>query len=573
MGKYTIKNTASGMKTLVYTDLKETRLHSAYDPIKETQRAIDSFNKGRANFILVCGLGLGYHVYFLKKRFSRCRIVVLERDREIVEIVHKTYPEHIENVTIIHTVDDLPDIFENIDMMTFLGVSTFIHRPSYMLYRDFYDLLLIDIKDYLSSKASDLLTRFQFEEKWIENIFKNIHKLFTSIPVCSLFGKFTGYPGVIVSAGPSLKKNVKLLKTLRDRALIVCVDTALKVLQKNNVVPHLVVTIDAQKYSLKHFLGSTDSFSYLLADVVSYPRILEFYQGTSIISTTSKYFTNNEGLLTRETTPLMGWLERFIQPIGDLQSGGSVATTIFDLLLNLNCNSIILVGQDLAYTGREIHCSGTYHNNEWLSETTRFLNLNSINQNVIRKRRIKYVEAFGGNKSIISDFVFDLYRRWFSDSASKVNIPVVNATEGGARIDNTIECNLDEICKDIPKNDLTPGEVLSNAISESRRINNAESLYKGVLSALEDIKMIEVLAEKALAEKKYTDNILIKGINEENIFSVITPFLKKTYTYIARHPDMNHEKKSKLLTEDILDASRKIQKLLVIGKENLEKIF
>ena len=116
----------------------------------------------------------------------------------------------------------------------------------------------------------------------------------------------------------------------------------------------------------------------------------------------------------------MDWVEAHAGPVGDIQSGGSVATSAFDLLLNLGCSPIILVGQDLAYTGREIHCSGTHHNDEWLPRYTRFYNLDTINQNVVRRRKIKYVPAYGGAGTVISDFVFDLYRGWFEDSARKV---------------------------------------------------------------------------------------------------------------------------------------------------------
>ncbi len=95
---------------------------------------------------------------------------------------------------------------------------------------------------------------------------------------------------------------------------------------------------------------------------MSCPAILRSYGGPRILSTTSKYFTDRHGNTRRETTPVMDWIERYTEPIGDIQSGGSVATSAFDLLLNLGCDPVILVGQDLAYTGREIHSSGTYHN-------------------------------------------------------------------------------------------------------------------------------------------------------------------------------------------------------------------
>ena len=180
----------------------------------------------------------------------------------------------------------------------------------------------------------------------------------------------------------------------------------------------MVMTLDAQKHSLRHFLGLKGPLPPLLADMVSFPHIARSYPGEKIFSTTSKYYTDARGGHKKESTPLMDWIEKFIPPIGDIQSGGSVATSAFDLLLNLGCDPIILVGQDLAYTGREIHCSGTHHNDEWAALYSRFVNLETINQRVVRKRKIKRVEAYGGGL-VISDFVFDLYRGWFEDRRAR----------------------------------------------------------------------------------------------------------------------------------------------------------
>jgi hypothetical protein len=67
------------------------------------------------------------------------------------------------------------------------------------------------------------------------------------MPATRLFGAFSGYPGIIISAGPSLRRNVDLLKGLRDRALLVCVDTAYKVCSRRGIIPHIVMTLDARR--------------------------------------------------------------------------------------------------------------------------------------------------------------------------------------------------------------------------------------------------------------------------------------------------------------------------------------
>lgn len=570
MGKYILNETPSGWKTITYTNSRDIRLHSAYDPAKEAGRAVSSFTIGRANFIIVCGLGLGYHIVALKNKFPDCRIIAVEKDREIVDILSKTYPGHLTGISIINSQNDIPGVFERIDLSPFKGVKAYYHRPSYLLETGFYDDVFTDINRFLSSKLADLLTRFEFEEKWIENIFRNIHKTFYNIPVINLFGRFKHCPGIIVSAGPSLKKNVDLLNRLRNRAVIIAVDTALKVLLKHNVMPHIVMTIDAQKHSLKHFLG-IKKYPVLLADLVSYPRITEFYNEKIIFSTTSKYYSNPDGSSRREPTPVMDWIEDFIRPIGDIQSGGSVATSVFDLLLNLGCSSIILVGQDLAYTGREIHCTGTHHNEEWLTRISRFQNLENINQRVTRKRKIKYVLSYGGNGTVISDYVFDLYKSWFEDSVLKVKIPVINATGGGARINNTIEKSLETLIDELKPLKNTPDEILSRCLSPAK--SDPDRLYEAIKKSAGEISRIIDMAGRELKE---TDNArrdkILKMIDDQELSKLYNPFLRKTSSYLSRHQDLDPVKASSIYLNDIASASKKLLKMLEITEKNLESL-
>lgn len=571
MAHYELRDTPTGMKTLVLTGEREIKFHSSFDPVREAQRAVLSFACGRATHIAVCGLGLGYHIKLLREQFPGRTIIVIERDNEIVTIARATYPGHIDDAAVITSLNDVPAALETMGVDSFRGLAVFFHRPSYNLDKEFYDTLLADINRFFSSKLSDLLTRFEFEERWIENIFHNIHKLYGAVPVQRLFGKFRGYPGIIVSAGPSLRANVGALNRLRDRALIVCVDTALKVLLKYNIRPHLVMTIDAQKHSLKHFFGAESAGIPLLADIVSYPRISDRAAGITIFSTTSKYYTDADGNTHREPTPVMDWVERFIPPIGDIQSGGSVATSAFDLLLNLGCSPIILAGQDLAYTGREIHCTGTHHNEGWLAATTRFSNLESINQGVIRKRKIKYVEAYGGGSTVISDYVFDLYKSWFEDSAMKVPFKVINATEGGARIRNTVETTLASLAETLPAAKKSPESVLHNAATCA--FGDPSILHAAIIAAIEAVDTVRKTADNALSQNNAGGiEACARAVTGNDVAPLFNPFLRRTNVYLSRHSGLSAEKALSILATDIASASNRLLQLLAAGKEATAKL-
>ncbi|HPG51331.1 MAG TPA: DUF115 domain-containing protein [Spirochaetota bacterium] len=566
MSRYIVSMTPGGMHTLAYRNGREVRIHSAYDPAREAERAVAAFNTGRATMIAVSGIGLGYHLAALKAAFPGIPILAVEHDEEVVALARESCPRNLEGVIVVVPGADLSAVFEELDVAGFRGIARYEHRPSYLLYPEYYDAVMREMGQYASSKMSDLLTRFEFEERWVENILRNIPRLFTAARVASLFGRFSGCPGIIVSAGPSLRKNVRVLERMRDRALIVAVDTAAPVLARTGVSPHLIMTLDAQKHSIRHFLGLDGGGAALIADMVSYPPVVRSFGGPAIMSATTKYYTAADGAMKRETTPLMGWIEKYIEPIGDLQSGGSVATSAFDLLLNLGCNPIILAGQDLAYTGREIDGSGTHHYSEWLPRTNRLGGLDSMNQSIIRRRKIKYVPAYGGTGKVISDFVFDLYRGWFEDSAAKVSVPVINATEGGARIRNTEEAALSALVDRLPSLSPVPADILARALAGDRR-ERPDRLAAAMKAAIRDLEEVSTAADRAMADREQAPAVE-ELVNREDTALILQPFLRKARTFLTRYK-AGQEEAERLMLTDIRSAAARLIPALAACLEKL----
>lgn len=554
---YLVSETKSGTKTLIKKISgadRDIKLHSAYDPVKESERSVEVFNAGKCSLIAVSGIALGYHISALKIKYPGIKIIAIEFESAIIALCRKHNPDSLEGITVIQSGSDLNSFFESINLAGFRGIAHYIHRPSYQMNPDFYENILSDIKIYISSKVSDLLTRFEFEEKWIKNIFINLKWLGKIPGISDFFNKFEGYPGIIVSAGPSLRAELEILRQLKNYAVIIAVDTALKVLAKAGIEPHFVMTLDAQKYSFKHFTGVKPAETILISDMVSCPSILEYYHGRKVLSSTSKYYQDSNGKNVRETTPVMDWIEKSVKGPGDIQSGGSVATSAFDLLLNLGCNPIILFGQDLAYSGREIHCSGTYHNDDWIPQINRLKNLDTINQNVIRKRRIKYVTRFNSNGRVISDFVFDLYKSWFEDSAAKVKINVINANSCGAKIFNTEEISAKDlklIC-----NRENPFNII-NKIFLEYQAESKDLLFKKLTEVNEKILNIIEITENDLSnEIKYSQ--IDKILNDNNINSLLKPLMRKAEFYTSRHT-LDNKKIEEMIYNEIKISTLKLK--------------
>lgn len=328
---------------------------------------------------------------------------------------------------------------ESIPAERFRGVRRALHAGSMRDAPDYYAEVEQAARNILRAKMSDLLTRFEFERTWLKNTVINTRHLSPAgkdrgADLYSYEGVLRGMPGMVIGAGPSLRQSRDLLKAAEGRVFLMACDTALKAVARLGIKPDGVCTLDAQKHTIFHFMGVDLDEIPLFCDLVANPMLFRTAINCSpIFSNTAKYITHHDGTTVRESTPGTAYAESIHGPVGDVQSGGSVATNAFETLRFLGCDPIFLLGLDLAYTGGEIHSTGTHHNEKWLTKLNRRTTLEGINRAVFRKRHIRMVPSVSGQETT-SDHVMDLYRQWFEDSIPRSGVRVIHLNPEGALI-------------------------------------------------------------------------------------------------------------------------------------------
>lgn len=446
---------------------RRQRLASAYAPGQEADRTLPAGRetwKGR-EIVLLLGLGNPLVPLRLLPDLGPGQIVLaVDAFFELGALLcreHEGFAAYLQRpgAHLFCGEDMLEPLWNYLDGLSgqkLAGLKVVSHRASRGLAPDFYDLVEERVKTIIKAKMSDLLTRFEFEKNWIRNIIVNSRHLPAPAahtadqappanadpPVASPLtvrhweGVLAGRPALLVAAGPSLRKSLDQVRALRETCFVLACDTAFKVLSRAGIRPHGVICLDAQKHSLLHFLGEDLSDVLFFCDIVVHPTLLRNIAPRAVIfSTTAKHGVSADGRPVREATPGTEHAERIHGgPIGDVQSGGSVATTGYDLLRILGARTIYLIGQDLAYTGRQIHCTGTHHNERWLTKLTRRLNLETINESVVRRRHTHPEPGITGQR-VLADYVLDLYRAWFEDAIPRAGVETINLTADGARID------------------------------------------------------------------------------------------------------------------------------------------
>src|SRR5690606_8953829 len=137
-----------------------------------------------------------------------------------------------------------------------------------------------------------------------------------------------GRTAILVAAGPSLSRNVDRLRdpSVRERAVIVAVQTALKPLLSRGVRPHFVTTLDYHEISAQFYEGlsaeDVDGIT-LVCDPKVNRAVVEAWPGRV------RCIAND--FLDR----VLGNLAR---PMGHLRAGATVAHLSFYLAQHLGCD-------------------------------------------------------------------------------------------------------------------------------------------------------------------------------------------------------------------------------------------
>lgn len=360
------------------------------------------------------------------------------------------------------------------------------------------------LKNHISNIHVGWNTKLRYTNVRAVNVFVNLPYLYEGSSIRELYGMLPqDVPVIIVSAGPSLNKNIKDLKKAVGKACIIATDTAMKPLLNAGIVPNLFIIIDGLKPEVLFQHKDISKVPMVTMTAVSTEPMAchkgkKFFYGAD--SALEDYLTGDLELEESDQS------ERVIPY---LVTGGSVATSAYALGLNMGTKTVILVGQDLAMTNNKTHADGTFQNE-----------MDEINT---KSGEYFEVEAVDGGK-VLTRLDFDLYRKWFEEHFEQWNhVTVVDATEGGALIHGTKIMTLKRAiqkycvkefnvkwhiarCKKLFVGD--EREKVLNCFSNS--VKKLEEVKKKAKEGLEYYECLEKLARKTSATDQELAKILKK---------------------------------------------------------------
>ncbi|HEG3195334.1 TPA: motility associated factor glycosyltransferase family protein [Campylobacter upsaliensis] len=265
---------------------------------------------------------------------------------------------------------------------------------------------------------------------------------------------------VIVSTGPSLSKQLPLLKEVQERVVIFAADSAYPILMQNDIVPDYVCMVERTDFTaefFKHDFGNKDDkTTFLLASLV-HPNAIEYLEKRG-----RNYILIPKHLNFAQYVDLKAFAL--------LSSAVSVAHMALALALELEFKELVFIGQDLAYDDvGHSHPKDYQHSANFESEAY---------------EKIKVV-AYGGEDFVESHEIWIFFRQILEDLIKYVvSAKIYNATQGGARIEGMIEKPFSECCKDFSENKQNLEKL--QYLSEDKQKEYALKAYAKVKKAFKE---------------------------------------------------------------------------------------
>ncbi len=509
------------------SDGKIIRLNSLFSPIDEVKVWVDEL-KINSKTPVVCLFGLGTGLFaeaVLRKLPDEAPLLIYEPDRKIIDYCLKKDEDSEldeaerkisdrvrrilgdKRVTLTIESENKASfrykLDEVLNYMEFPGLIIARHNNYDKVFPESCLTFIREISDYHRKVITNRNTMELFKESIVLNSIKNL-RLYKNVNISDEIEKILPkeIPAIIVSAGPSLDKNIDLLKQLKGHCLIFAVDTAVRYLLKKDIIPDLTITIDSKKPA-SYFSDEQSHFIPCVFDVTANPEIMNKHKGRIFLFNNSNFY-----------------LGRLFESMGKnlpmIPNGGSVATAAFALLYVFRQKKIILIGQDLASANGATHAGGVNDNSGYMQSE---------------------VEGYyGGTVMTRSDWLG--YLKWFEKSVEaikedKIDIRVINATEGGAKIHGAEQMSLQEVIDDCRDSEgILPAYVFEDELKKLDYCFNEDDnreLLKRHKEAIGKLKEIENKAEEALRICKQ----LLKGIEEGTVSASYIDKEKKKITKIT----------------------------------------
>ena len=526
-------------------------------PIEEVTNRYNEImkTKSRYPFLTFYGIGNG----LLIKMFTNIDkfILVIEPNIELIYIVLNLFDfsEDIENKKLNILLEEdvnfgsLNSILSNPDIKAFLKIYEIEINHSY--YLKFYQQNIIEINREIVKQISHIINGEgnSAEDSLIglNHHLKNIKKMLNSYTLESLLKNINTKTAVIVSTGPSLAKQLPLLKKYQKYITILCVDASLPILQKEGILPDIVFSLERVEATAKFFENIDKNFlrdTIFAPTSISHPKLLE----------------NINGMRQSISMRPFNYTRMFkMDKWGYLGIGMSAANMAFEFAFLAKFENIVLIGQDLAF-GKDgkTHSKGALYGEK---------------ENQYFKDTLSIKGYYG--EEVLTSKTWNLFLNFFKKDvpeAIKEGINVYNCTEGGAYIDSANHIPFQKFLENL---DISKEKEIIQCeyISKEKQIHYLKRVKKLLFLYSERLKSIKSKIEKVFLEVMEKIENLEKLNRDDDLEKIDFDELINTISNIDTIKDILEtdrvlRKFTNITNPLIVSAELELAKIMVRNSEN-----
>jgi len=395
-------------------------------PKDEIVRQVDRFENefSRYPVLFVYGVANGLFLKLLLQNENHTHTIVIEPELEVLYIAFHLldFSAEINAGRLYFFLDNEIDFMKAVAIFSDSAIKVFSKtyhlEPNILYYEQVYGDALLEcnakivrgiqhVVTGLGNDTSDALIGLEWH-------LANIYKMIETPTLLELIQKAkTTKTAIIISTGPSLSKQLPLLKSIKEHATLLSVDASLPILEKHGIKPDMVFSIERVAETAEFYHRTSREFQegiICAMSSLSHPALVESINGATLQMSMRPF----------------GYTRYFNLPeYGYIGIGMSAANMAYELAFHAGFDTIILIGQDLAYAP-----DGGSH-----SQGHVFGSLKQRKDDVI-------VQGYGGKENVRTSVIWNMFRNFFENDIQIANdsgTVTVNATEGGARIHGAIE--------------------------------------------------------------------------------------------------------------------------------------
>lgn len=421
-------------------------LHSVYNPSREAHNSVFIPEVKEKSSIVFYGMGLGYHLVeaakLILQNSNKKKLIVVEPNLEYflasLQLIDWTEIFKVEKLvlaincpaeSVLPLIEDTTTInttLQGVSDAFYFDIASFTQHN-----QQYFECVKTIISRNKHKNEINAATTKKFGKLWSNNCKKNA-KYINQLEFINIYkNKFKDIPFVIVAAGPTLQKNLINLKKLYDskktknkEVIIVCVETALKILLKNKINPDFIILTDPQFWAYRHIAGAQAPESVLITELSTYPSVFRFNCKKIVLCASQfpngKEIEQNAGFSTEQ--------------IGDLGSGGSVASCCWNFAVFAGAKQIYLMGLDLSFPGGQTHIKGSSAEQTWHTKSNRLANSDKFTTELLHNANVSLGTNYN-NAPVLTDSRMKMFAWWFeSRLASLPQIKTYTFSKEGLKI-------------------------------------------------------------------------------------------------------------------------------------------